>query len=1000
MRRRLSAWSRVFLVTVGTSAAALVAGVFVVERFPWPTVYTDFSLARSSQFLTPWPQPSMDEEQQDRKRLRRFAKQEVERRFGIQLRRMETLHMPLFDPFLDAGVQVGTSVSGTAPQPVLRFPWPAFETGRVIGDPGAQKTVSYFAIPMAHGVQLMEGVGVGVGEELRFSFPIVKNRRTLDFMALPLAPGTVRGTLGQYTWVRNFADSDVHRFQVISIPVNDSTASSLRITSQTAQFLLLGAVVSQWDRSGRVPVQVASQSALWETDPALMQAALAPGTESGAKEEGEGEGEAAAETPEQNPAEVPPPEVAAPVENDKDAAKRAGAKEALEKAKLPDPMEQVANPQVHGMAARTAALGYNILLLQLDEIPEDVVTNPDAYLKILPNLVGLLKTSVVSARGGAAAPSPLGVFHRTVLASGTDAVATENRVLLRKHLLGNNTFNLYARLRNFGYKVLAAAPARFLGLPSDLSAGREVPSLDRRWLGAADWPFAQRNKELEEQSQPATGLDAIFQTNTSPLAPPLTDADLERVGAFLAEVGRGERLFSDWRANETFLPDSEGLYLPSLVDFFQKWTKENMQSRFFVHAYVDTRVGVTRPSMKDLFQIAKARKFGALVSSGESSTLARLALLDRAVGQILSTLKVRRLTHRTAIGLLMPHGKEGSPRGLSAAISLPGVPVRGAPQSGTTVDDFVATLVTAVGVPLGRNVKDSVAAFPGASWELPKTDEGARGAQVEAAKRPLTRYVVYLRSGETGCEPLSWRTSEDVFGLESSQPVVEFSGEAGREHFRIFPCSLPGKMVRLSWFQTKHDSSESEDGGTGEEAGGAGTSNGLNETAAAPGAVDRGTLSDSPAAARNVSPTEAQGTTNGTLSARASDATALGGFFGIKREKDKLASATGGDSQLPLFFFGRNALRLGALPMTLSSLTAHEVTRLFDVDEREVPDVRLASDMLELSEFNRGAGGRSGRGAPGVKDEKDGGKLRSALLVFRHAVKPSDSDRLARAKDR
>ncbi|MCA2960654.1 MAG: hypothetical protein IOD12_10400 [Silvanigrellales bacterium] len=1029
MRRRLSAWSRVFLVTVGTSFAGLVASVVVVEKFPWQTVNTDFSLARVSQFLTPWPMSAMDEEQQERKRLRRFAKQEVERRFGIQLRRMESLHTPLFDPFLDAGVQIVHSTDATAPQPNLHFPWPGLETIRVSGEPGLSKKVTYFAAASPHGVQLVEGVAIGASEEIRLTFPIIRNRRTLDFVALPLSPGTVRGTLGQYSWVRNFADSDIHRFQTISIPLNDSTASSLRITSQSSHFLLLGAAVSQWDKSGRLPVQIANKSGLWKENPDLVRKLSASAAE-GISAEGEAEKEKVDLAAPADPKETDSSPSAGGAtaagagsavgaegldddasDETSDEGTGGGTKNASQEAikdaskdvqsRLIDPMEETANGQVVTQSDRTAALGYNILLLQTGEIPEALVSNLKALATLAPNLAELLGASVRTQASAVAQESARDVFHRTVLAAGTAEVATNNPLLLKKYLEDSSRFNLYARLRNFGYKVVALAPAPFLGFSEDLANGRDVPLLERRWLGSLDWPFAQRNKELDEQSQPVTGLDAIFQTNTSPLSPPLTDADLVKIGAFLGVIGKAQETFPDWRVNEMFLPDTQGLYLPASVDFIQRWSKDNTQARFFLHAYLDTRVGQTRASMKDLFQVAKSKKFVGLASSDEAEVLARLVLLDRAIGQIISTLKARKVTHRTLVGLVLPHERRGGESRMTTSLLIPGVLPKAGPLPVTfpaNVDDLVATAVTTVGIPLGRNLADSVTPFPGLSWEHVRgkgnkeASESRPGEGGDEGLLSLKRYVVYLRSGNTGCSPISWVTDEDVFGFESSHPVIEFPAKSDRQHFEIFPCSLPGTLVRLSWFQRRTallSSSESVMGAAGASAAPMSTQNGTGN--AAGGAIATTPLSPrAEALAARVRERERERLRDERLRDGMSLAT-LRGYFALGA-LDGSANETERTSGLPLFFFGRNALRLGALPMTLSALTEKEVSRVFDVEEDEVPDKRLARDILDLSEFNEGVDRRGAFGGVGSPEQ-----MRSAFLVFRHSVRPEGRDILKTA---
>jgi hypothetical protein len=78
--------------------------------------------------------------------------------------------------------------------------------------------------------------------------------------------------------------------------------------------------------------------------------------------------------------------------------------------------------------------------------------------------------------------------------------------------------------------------------------------------------------------------------------------------------------------------------------------------------------------------------------------------------------------------------------------------------------------------------------------------------------------------------------------------------------------------------------------------------------------------------------------------------------------------------------------------MTLSALTEKEVSRVFDVEEDEVPDKRLARDILDLSEFNEGVDRRGAFGGVGSPEQ-----MRSAFLVFRHSVRPEGRDILKTA---
>src|SRR5690606_37357495 len=122
-------------------------------------------------------------------------------------------------------------------------------------------------IPTPHGTDLMEAVILGGGDEMRLTVPLVKNSRNISFAAFPLTPGSMKVVLGQYTWNRNFSEADVHKLQTFHVPINDATASNMRILSVSGQAYLGRILVNQRDATARIPIQISMNSNLWKPNP-------------------------------------------------------------------------------------------------------------------------------------------------------------------------------------------------------------------------------------------------------------------------------------------------------------------------------------------------------------------------------------------------------------------------------------------------------------------------------------------------------------------------------------------------------------------------------------------------------------------------------------------------------------------------------------------------------------------------------------------------------------
>lgn len=862
----------VLLVTTGSCSFVLFS-YFTILKFPWQTITSEFGQAKSSRFMSPWPLGALEEEKQERKKSKRYAKQEQIRRMGIQLRKMEFLNVPLFDLFLDSGVQVDAP-SRTAPVALkTHIAWPSMNTLRVVGEENKLRPVSYVVIPSENGSEIREGMLLSAGDELRFPYPVVKNRRTIHFNILPLTPGTLRGFIGPHSWVKTFNEQDIHKLQTISIPINDPTATNARFIAVSANLFLLNAQVSQSDKSGRIPIQISNESKIWQAKPERLTMPMTQSNDTTDLEIEE------LESNDKEPAkETSIPEIKYTPTNK--------APEQLPQTTVTlDNMEERENSQILSSSKTTTALGYNLLLLQLDTIPEAIFTNEKLFAKLAPNLAALLKNSfaVVSKLKLPALQDEL--FRKTILGNVLQSESGKSLPTLQQTIENTKQDNLYLRFRNYGYRSVAVAPPSVLGLRNELSYGKDIPKLDGRWLDSNDWKFAERRRELDDQNEPVSGLDAIFQTRNAPLAAPLTDADYQNFSKFLKAVVENEISLPDWRANEIFLPDGRDLYFGRTLNWFQKWTRENLQTRFLCHMSLDLSTSEHKPTLKDLAKVIKSEKLSLLTSQSNIETYAKIALLDRTVGQIFDALTARRLEHRTVVGIIAPHGQRpsGTPFG-SFILKIPGLLARpNAIKEDVRLEDFMATLATSVGVPFANNIKDSVQPYAGKMLEIPalsaelqtgtpqeKSEIQIQLPEKSSRKLNIKRYNISIKVAPEACEPFDWRTPFPIFGIESNQPIYEFRA-AAVNRLRIYPCALPTQFVHLHWYQ--------------------------NET--------------NPWAA----------TEEGPLLAR--NPNLLGGYFELKSKIVSQKSA-------PLFLFGRKSASLNSIPLFLQKISTSELENLID----------------------------------------------------------------------
>ncbi len=306
------------LVGLGALASVFLVlfSVGLVSFFPWSTSVEDLGDHETSFFTSPWPRSLLAEERESRKKLRRLARAEQERRLDIQLRRMNFLNSTLFDFSGASGLQILRSKRMDDTGQLLGWPLVSVENR------GVPESFAYF--PEAGGLVLREGVLLRGGDELRFSASLTRERRNLFFYAFPLSEGSIRGVLGKYSFTNRFEAQDVRRLKWISHAINDETATQFRIRSVHGDVFILFGRVTKFEADGRIPVQLQRKDAVWDDSGEYL-----------AREKAHAE---------------------KPLESSQADLVPAG--------KLREPLDELSN-EVVPSASKTVAFGYNLLLVRV-----------------------------------------------------------------------------------------------------------------------------------------------------------------------------------------------------------------------------------------------------------------------------------------------------------------------------------------------------------------------------------------------------------------------------------------------------------------------------------------------------------------------------------------------------------------------------------------------------------------------------------------------------------
>lgn len=769
----------------------------IIYFYPIPTVTNNFNNAQHSQFLSPWPMSALEQEILERRRLKRYARGEQIRRMEKQLHRMELLNIPIYDLFLDDNAEISVNRFTSTPEHSA-FLWPMLPGNKLFSNflnPTSYRKTASIIFPLNHWSQINEGVLLLGGDELKATIPIVKGRRVFSFTIFLVSPGSLRVNLGQYVWAKTFSEDDVQKRHRFSIPINDSTATAIKIVSVSSSFYLLNGNVNNIESSGRSPIRISENSNFWSANKELLVS-----NQKKAEEDDESKEQEAAELEKQ--LEDSRPEEAKLEELiDEQNAVTPKKKEVKKLEAIKDPLTQIANQQILTNDLYTTAFGYNILFLQLPEINENIIANAKAFKKAAPNLAQIYGQSHIFNKSIHINNSASENFRKFIY-SDHNFIFSDNIPIVKEEINDNKHRNTYYQLRKYGYNIVGISYPQAFYYNQGISETTNFSKIYGKWLEKNDWNYANKNLKIDDRNIPVSGLEAIFKTTVKGISPPLSSQDYSVVSSFLRKTAQNIDRIPDWGANEYILINNKELYLPRVIEAFQNWTKENQQTRFLAHLLLDSEYTPLRPSIKELGKSIATIGFSSLLNPARVSEIADTVLLDKAVGQILDTLKARKIENRTIVFILIPN--KNKTQSATGILKIPGlIPKNNSTFKTVYITDIVATVLTNVGIPLENTNANITEDKQGIILEN-LTDKDyitLKNSQI-SQKNNYTKYSMVIKPDENNCSSFIWNSlQEPIFDIQANYPIYQIISS---NQIEIFPCAIKKKFVQLYWYQKRN----------------------------------------------------------------------------------------------------------------------------------------------------------------------------------------------------
>jgi len=213
-----------------------------------------------------WPESPLKLEKLSLKKLKRYSRQEIERREKTTLKNMRNINVPIYDLWLDQKVTNNIAFKAQAPQSST-FIWPTIPV--LENTPSSKENTlannsAFVYFPNKSHVKVKKGVYLGSGNSIKSKFPLSKQKRYLILEVLPLSPGNITISLGQYVWTKTFSIKDVHKTAKFFVPVYDSLGQTYKMKNVSSSLYLFEFKIITINENAQDTIYVSKQNLFWD----------------------------------------------------------------------------------------------------------------------------------------------------------------------------------------------------------------------------------------------------------------------------------------------------------------------------------------------------------------------------------------------------------------------------------------------------------------------------------------------------------------------------------------------------------------------------------------------------------------------------------------------------------------------------------------------------------------------------------------------------------------
>lgn len=327
-----------FSLIVFLAIFTILFGIIVALLLVFPVQIKSDNTQQHKSFISKFiifsPNSPMKDKLRERKKIKKFARPEIQRRLDKEFDQMSKIYSPIYDLWLDTNVS--TNVFNKYSPQDSSFIWPVISDNRAAllkEDTSLFNQTPFVLIPNASHVKIQKGLYMGSGEYIKSSFSFTPQKRYLILKVLPLSPGNIRAYLGQYVWTKTFSQYDINKTAKFIIPIYDNLEQNYRLSNISSSIYILDFKIATLNSTGREPIYYSNSQNFWIPNNNSQQEVNS------------------------------------------------------------DPLEYVSNEVISMSNDSTLARGYNVLWLSIDNFDSRYLTKN--FAKLMPNLHKVLSVSKI-----------------------------------------------------------------------------------------------------------------------------------------------------------------------------------------------------------------------------------------------------------------------------------------------------------------------------------------------------------------------------------------------------------------------------------------------------------------------------------------------------------------------------------------------------------------------------------------------------------------------------